>query len=169
MPTADHIGQFGQPHSRLSLRRDRQLCVVEHAQPRSHYRIIEKIGHNRGPGRPGFAIDPLDVDTLMFHGFVLFFARRYDDALFQANEIQRLQPGHLATTDIALKVAHMQKRYADAIAAAATSYEAVGLADVAEALGSGMPNRATRGRGGGPPKWSWRSMEPSQASRSTPR
>jgi serine/threonine-protein kinase len=83
------------------------------------------------------AIDPLDTGNRVFYGTVLIFARRYDDALAQANEIQRLQPGHPGALSLVVQVRIMKQQHAEAISANAALYESMGQPDIAAALTKG--------------------------------
>ncbi len=80
------------------------------------------------------AIDPLQVGNRVLYASDLFVARRYDEALANANEVLRMQPGHPIAWAMVFWSQHLKQRYAEAAVAAAAYYEGVGFKDVAEAL-----------------------------------
>jgi hypothetical protein len=55
----------------------------------------------------------------------LVFARRCDEALAQANEVLRAQPGHLLALSAVIYAQHMKQQYADVIAAAEPRFRAL--------------------------------------------
>jgi tetratricopeptide (TPR) repeat protein len=97
-------------------------------------------------GRPGEAVqqaeravamDPLDIYPRGYYAVLLFFARRYDDALAQANQVLRAQPRYFLALGTVLSVKHMKQQYPDVIAAQATWYAELGLPELADALKKG--------------------------------
>jgi serine/threonine-protein kinase len=83
------------------------------------------------------ANDPLDLTIRMLYAATLVFVRRYDEAIAQANEVLRVQPGHIGALGAVVPARHMKHQYADAIASQTAYYEAWGRPDVAEALKKG--------------------------------
>jgi len=83
------------------------------------------------------AIDPLVPGPRAFYANLLAFEGRYDEALAQANEVLRGQPGHRVALSAVVTAQHMKQQYAEVIAAQATRYELQGWPDVAEALKKG--------------------------------
>jgi len=106
-------------HLLMILRRpDEAMRVIEHAM----------------------AVDPLNPAPRGLYASLLVYARRYDEALAQANEILREQPSSgsvLQALGAVIVAQHMKQQYAEVIAAQATSYEKRGRPDVAEALKKG--------------------------------
>ena len=106
-------------HLLMILRRpDEAMRVIEHAM----------------------AVDPLNPAPRGLYTSLLVYARRYDEALAQANEILREQPSSgsvLQALGAVIVAQHMKQQYAEVIAAQATSYEKRGRPDVAEALKKG--------------------------------
>jgi tetratricopeptide (TPR) repeat protein len=82
----------------------------------------------------GMALDPLNDDVRANYALDLYWARRYDDALAQANEVLRKQPDNYFALGAVILAGHAKQHYADVIAAAARQYEVVGMSEIAEAL-----------------------------------
>jgi eukaryotic-like serine/threonine-protein kinase len=84
------------------------------------------------------ALDPLDDGVRAFYALHLTLARRYDEALAQANEVLRKQPGNMVALGALYQSAHMKRQFADVIAALALVYEQGGRPAVAAALKKGF-------------------------------
>jgi eukaryotic-like serine/threonine-protein kinase len=134
------LTDFNLPDAEREFRRAVELDPNEVTALGLHTHVLMILGRSDQAMQEierAMAIDPLNQSCRIWYGADLLFTRRYAEALAQANETLRAQPGNIMALNLRGQIAHMKQQYADAIEALAAYYKGWGKPDVADALTKG--------------------------------